>query len=364
VQDVITNVSQVTPEWLTKTLKENKRAPWAAEISVQEINCTHGSSTWFADIAFLEVTYVGKRTNQAPPHLFLKVAKADLKPTDLQFGKREVDFYNLVAKDMLDPPLVFCYDAAYLPESGSAHILLRDLSRTHFQPQFPLPPSRLNCELAMDALAQFHAHWWEHPRLRKDLRKLALFDLNFYGLPHSFQETEKMFAKFADYLGDRLSMERRQIYESVLAAWPFQLLAERFDEHRGITLIHNDAHAWNFLYPGDPTHGSVCLIDWQEWDINLGTNDLAEMMVLWWYPERRARLEEALVRRYHQQLIRQGVRKYEWDHIWNDYKLSALRILLYPVWMHAKGRSPTYWWPILEKSTQAFQDLGCETLLK
>jgi hypothetical protein len=88
------------------------------------------------------------------------------------------------------------------------------------------------------------------------------------------------------------------------------------------------------------------------------------MIVMWWYPERRARMEEPLVRRYHRQLIAQGVEDYDWEQCWNDYRLSATRILLYPVWMHAEGRSPTLWWPILEKSMLAFQDLECIELLE
>ncbi len=364
MQAVITDVCQITPEWLTKILKEKNCAPWADEISVEEITCTRHSSTWFADIAFLKVSYAGKGAQQAPQQLFLKVSKADLKSADLLYGKREVEFYNLIAKEMPDPPLVNCYAAVYQPESGRSHILLSDLSQTHFQPPSPLPPERPACELAMDAMARIHAHWWEHTRLSKDLRKHSLSKLNSFGLPHSLEETEAMFSKFVDYLGDRFSAAQRQIYERVLTAWPFQILAERLSKHSGITLIHNDAHAWNFLYPVDPEHDRVCMIDWQEWDVNLGTNDLAEMMVLWWYPEHRVRLEEALVRRYHQQLVKHGVKRYEWDHCWNDYRLSALRILLYPVWMYAEGRSPTFWWPILEKSTKAFQDLGCERLLK
>jgi len=364
VPDVITNVSQVTPEWLTKTLQKQNFADWAHEISVQAVNCTHHTSTWFADIAFLEVSYSGKETSQVPRQLLLKVSKSDLKSIDLLYGKKEVEFYNLIAKEMYDPPLVCCYDAVYRPDSGNSHILLRDLSKTHWQPPHPLPPSRRACELTMDALAQFHSHWWEHPQLRKELRKLSLSNLNHLGLPHSLQETEKMFAKFVDYLGDCLSTERCQLFERVLTSWPFQILAERFIGNRGITLIHNDAHAWNFLYPFEPEADRVYMIDWQEWDLNLGTHDLAEMMVLWWYPERRIRMEEALVRRYHRQLMQQGVKRYDWVRCWTDYKLSALRILLYPVWMHAEGRSPTYWWPILEKSFQAFQDLGCEMLLQ
>ena len=157
--------------------------------------------------------------------------------------------------------------------------------------------------------------------------------------------------------------ELETLYEKVLSSWPFLKLSQRLAERRDATLIHNDAHAWNFLYPRNPSQDSVCIIDWHEWGIGLGTNDLTEMILLWWYPERRARMEKKLVRRYHFQLMEHGVGGYDWGKCWNDYRLSAIRILLYPVWMHSEGRPLTFWWPILEKGMHAFQDLGCIELL-
>jgi Ser/Thr protein kinase RdoA (MazF antagonist) len=173
-----------------------------------------------------------------------------------------------------------------------------------------------------------------------------------------------MFPNFVDFLGDRLSAVRRGLYEQVLSSWPFSRLSERLTKRRSITLIHKDAHAWNFFYPRDPERDGVCIIDWHEWTISLGTNDLTEMIVLWWYPERRARMEESLVRRYHRRLMEHGVKDYDWEQCWNDYRLSAISILLYPIWMHAEGRPPTFWWPILERSILAFQDLECGDLLE
>jgi hypothetical protein len=74
-------------------------------------------------------------------------------------------------------------------------------------------------------------------------------------------------------------------------------------------------------------------------------------------------MEELLVRRYHRRLVEHGVVDFDWAQCWNDYRLSAISVMLYPIWMHAEGRSPAFWWPILEKSVLAFQDLECVDLL-
>jgi len=364
---VITNVAQVTTEWLTQILNEKRDANWGDLITVQEIVCTHHTSTWFADIFFLEVSYSSKASKAALNQLILKISKPDLQPLDQLYGRKEVEFYHTIATEMDDPLLAGCYDAVYDAKSGGSHILLQDLSETHYQTQRPLPPSRHDSELAIECLAKFHAHWWEHPRLGTDIGGLVKGETakdHQLGLPHSLQETEKMFSAFVNFLGDRLSGKRRRLFEEVFLSWPFARLAKRFRKQRWITLSHGDAHAWNFLYPHEPKFDTVRIIDWQEWNINLGTNDLAEFMVLWWYPEHRARIEETLIRKYHQQLLEQGVDGYDWAHCWNDYRLSVIRIMLYPVWMYAENRSPTFWWPVLERGILAVQDLGCEELLK
>jgi hypothetical protein len=364
---VITNAEQVTPEWLTGILHEKGHLSRSHAISVQRVSRSRHTTTWFADISFLEISYSGQAPKSVPTRLFCKISKPDLTLADLLYGKKEVEFYTTIANTMDDPPLACCYDAVYAPDTGRSHVLLDDLSETHFQPRPPLPPPLPDCERVMDCLASFHAHWWEHPRLGADIGQLSNEEdsnAENLGFPHSLHEIEEMFSGFVDFLGDRLSVARRRLYEQVLSAWPFSRLSKRLNERQGITLIHRDAHAWNFLYPCNPEHDRVRIIDWHEWGIGLGANDLTELMVLWWYPERRARMEEPLVRRYHRQLVERGVEDYDWEQCWSDYRLSASRILLYPIWMYAGDRPPTFWWPILERGILAFQDLECIELLE
>jgi hypothetical protein len=365
--EVITSAEQVTPEWLTGILVEKGCLEQGHSISVKKVNPSRHATTWFADISFLEISYSGQAPESAPTRLFLKISKPDLMPADLVYGKKEVAFYNTIARALDDPPLARCYDAAYDPDTGKSHVLLDDLSGTHFQPPHPLPPSRADCERVMDCLARFHAHWWEHPRFGTDIGEMAsggTSNAEPFGCPPSRRETAEMFPGFVDFLDDRLSSARRGLYESILSAWPFSRAQERLNERQGVTLIHSDAHAWNFFYPRDPAKDRVCIIDWHEWGIDLGTNDLTELIVLWWYPERRARMEDSLIRRYHRRLMELGVQCYDWEQCWDDYRLSAARVLLYPIWMQAEGRSPAFWWPILERSILAFQDLECADLFE
>jgi hypothetical protein len=108
-------------------------------------------------------------------------------------------------------------------------------------------------------------------------------------------------ARFVDRLGDRFSAERRQLYERLIVAVP--RLLERYATHRDLTIVNGDAHVWNALYPREPASTEVRLIDWSHWRIDVATDDLAYMMAIHWYPERRRRLERALLDRYHAALV-------------------------------------------------------------
>lgn len=171
---------------------------------------------------------------------------------------------------------------------------------------------------------------------------------------------------FTGFLGDRLSADRRRVYEKFLAALPRLLTpqrAARLTAGKAVTLVHGDAHFWNFLYPHEAAQAAVHLIDWQSWDIGVGTDDLAYMIALHWYPERRRELERALISRYHQELLRQGVTNYTWPECWLDYRVSAAFNLLVPAGLWSIKAPAAIWWSHLERALWAFHDLGGDELL-
>ena len=73
-----------------------------------------------------------------------------------------------------------------------------------------------------------------------------------------------------------------------------------------MTIVHGDAHVWNCFLPRDGA-GDVRLFDWDGWRIGIASSDLAYMMALHWYPNRRRRLERPLLDRYHATLVAYGV---------------------------------------------------------
>jgi thiamine kinase-like enzyme len=242
-------------------------------------------------------------------------------------------------------------------------MLLADLSETHFQTDWPLPPSKPHCEAVLDSLAKFHASWWDHPELGKSISKFP----SSGSIDEYIQSMEKKFAGFVDFLDDRLSADRRRLYESILSrapgVWKERIREDRTDG-KGLTLIHGDAHFWNCLHPRRLDQDKVYIIDWQCWRIDTATVDLAYMIGLHWYPDRRRALERDFLRNYHDKLLTCGVKNYDWDACWYDYRLSAIGNLLVPVWQWSAKLWPVIWWPHLERAIVAFEDLDCEELLQ
>ena len=259
---------------------------------------------------------------------------------------------------MPDPPVVRCYQAVYCPESGASHLLFDDVSESHFAVQSSSPPPAPQAEKAMDAFAEFHAFWWDHPSLG-DVDELPSQE----SVAEDVANMREHFDPFADALGDRLAGPQLAVYEKTLAWLP--KLWERVLQGKGLTLIHGDANFSNVLLPRDPDRDRALIIDWQLWGVSFATMDLAHLMALFWDKEHRQRMETKLLMRYHQALIRHGVEGYEWADCWEDYRLAVLlRVLFMPMWFRASGAPAALWEGSLERATEAVEDLSCLELLE
>ena len=95
----------------------------------------------------LEITYSEDAVCQVPSHLILKIAKKE----------KEYFFYTEITKWMENPPIPECYFATQNTDKSQAIFLLEDLSLSHFQTEWPVPPAQSRCEAAVDSLSKLHA---------------------------------------------------------------------------------------------------------------------------------------------------------------------------------------------------------------
>jgi Ser/Thr protein kinase RdoA (MazF antagonist) len=182
----------------------------------------------------------------------------------------------------------------------------------------------------------------------------------FGPIPDMFLNGLDVIPPFIDAHGDRLSSSRRALVERVARSYP-QMLRHRIESSSVQTLIHGDAHFWNFLYPKDETQPAL-LIDWQDAAVHFGAYDLAYMIALHWFPDRREQFETLLLRTYHSELQRHEI-DYGYDELLYDYRLQVAAMLLLPM-IHWAAKLPAYvWWPHMDRAFSAFNDLDCGELL-
>ena len=247
-----------------------------------------------------------------------------------------------------------CFAAADATDTSAWHLLLEDLTDSHFiATAWPLPPARAQYESILRALARFHATWWDSPRLGVSIgswRDAAFFD-------RDLRDFEQMLGRFTDRFGELLPRARRELYRLLLVQAP-RLLA-RYNSRRNLTVIHGDAHPWNFLLPRDA--GSVRLIDWENWSIDTATDDLAYMMAMLWYPDRRRAMERLLLDLYYAALLDNGVSGYDRQALADDYRLSVLWRIMRPVWQAMHNIGPAVWWNNLERIMLAVDDLAARS---
>jgi hypothetical protein len=348
---LITEPASVTPEWLTDVLRRSGCLSRGRVIAVHHITALSYSST----LVRLSLTFSLEVPSSAPARLFLKVSRpdADQQVVGRAQRRKEVMFHNCLAPQVPDPPVVRCHHAVYDEVSGASHILLDDVSATHAGGAPFEPPAVEQAGSAMDALAAFHAFWWDHPALN-EVESLPTDQSMAQVVAH----IRERFPDFACALQGLVSPSQRAIYDRVLAALPD--LWQRVVGGQHLTLIHGDANFLNVMLPRDPYQDRALLIDWQLYGVSFAAEDLAHLMPLFWDRVSRQRMEMPLLQRYHRGLQRHGVRNYNWEDCWMDYlRAVLLRTLFMPMWFYLSGATPEWWQRCLTCALDAVEGLHC-----
>ncbi|CCE02275.1 phosphotransferase [Bradyrhizobium sp. STM 3809] len=325
--------------------------------AVTNVSVISDRSMLVSRIIRLGLTYGGAAPD-APKTLILKLPLPAFAKTMWHDGRHEVTFYRELARMMPTRLVPGCYGGAFDEDETTWHLLLEDLTDTHqTATQWPLPPSVPHAEAIVRALARLHAAWWDDPRLGVTIGSLAT--------PEDTTKHSGLFAghyqRFADLLGDRLSAERRAVYDRFIAASP--RLLQRYHARRNLSIAHGDAHVWNFLVPLAAGDNDVRAFDFDRWRINVPAHDLAYMIALHQYPERRAVIERPLLDCYHRTLVAHGVAGYDRAALDADYRFAVLWHITKPVWQWTVNIPPVIWWNHLERIFLAVDDLGCRELL-
>lgn len=339
-----------TPVELTAALSA---AGTLHEGAVLTATVTEQIQTPISHLWFLDVRYAEGSSPALPDRLLLKWT-IEHSPAP-ERGEPELAFYRELAPALPSPPIVRCLATAP-PDSPEQWLILEDLRASHTNPPWPERPSNRALQDAVTVLARLHACWWDAPTLGSSIGTLhtdaslrAMIDGIRVHLP----------GLIAD-LGEDLPSADRAVLETVFSSSLQPWL--RLVEPRALTVIHGDAHTWNFLFPR-LEDGPPYLIDWQLWHLDVGARDLAFMIALHWDAAVRRELELPLLRLYYQELGRAGINNYSFDDLLLDYRRCAVRNLTFPIILWSRGSPREAWRHRLDCALAAYRDLAGAELL-
>jgi len=358
---VITDIEQLTPEWLTEIFKKKGII---SNGRVTKILKKKSQKTISSNVHFLEVEFFkDAQMISSSLGIVVKITKsAGL------WGKLEVDFYNIIAENMDNMPIPICYDGVYSEITGWGHKMLEDLSPTHETIQGISPPPKRYCEMTIDTLAELHAFWWDHKKLEKFLKNSHVLytfkegSFNENDIFKWFDDQKRLLNRLTNQFGDRISEKTIEMLNSILAKFP-QLVYKRLKKEN-LTIIHGDAHFWQFFHPKDSDNkkNKSILSDWMMWSVGVGAQDLAYLIGTSLFPNSRHIIEKYLIKRYHNNLVEHGIENYSWDDCWYDYRLFNLLNIYRGIWWWNVGHP--VWWLGLNKAILNIEDLNCMELLE
>jgi hypothetical protein len=179
-------------------------------------------------------------------------------------------------------------------------------------------------------------------------------------MSENLKRFEETLSLFTDRFGDRLPLERRGLYRRLIDAG--LRLHTHYRSHQNMTVIQGDSHVWNNFLLRDGGN-DVRIFDWDCWRVDVAADDLAYMLALHWYPDRRRRMEQSLLDCYHSALLEGGVKGYDRAALTEDYRLAVLWQTTTPIWQAMSNIPPLVWSNNLERIFLAVDDLNCQDLL-
>jgi aminoglycoside/choline kinase family phosphotransferase len=309
----------LTREWLTDALRANG-ALTRGRVTRVRIQQLGGEKGMTGQLARIHLDY-DDGNEAAPRSLVAKFSSPDLRIRALVhsagFYEREVRFYKqLAGRSPIHTPR--CYFGAVQPSDGASLLLLEDLGGVG-NGSWAAGCSVREAEIAVRAIASFHATWWQDPRLDGQ-RWLELPDV--VSAEQAQVAVCEAWEPFLARLGPQVSAEvldagawlRRRLGR--LCAYLYQEAPR--------TVVHNDYQADNLFFPGAGGVPALTVVDWQVATRGRGVLDIAWLLGGNLDPADRRKHERDLLRTYHVQLVADGVPGYGLARCWDDYRLAML----------------------------------------
>ncbi len=355
------NVSDVTPAWLTDSLRA-AGALGSGCVSGFTARLISEGKGFMSQVARLDLDYEGEAEG-APASVILKLPSdnSDLQMLGDRLGqcRREVRFYGEIAgSGGLDTPRGYLCAA---DEATGRTVLLLEYLTGARQGDSVAGCTREEALECIVQMARFHAHWLDNPRLdsldwipRKDDEAAAYQDLYSEAWSLLQAKTGDLMPDGIRRLGDRLEPHVPRI-KAMLARSPR-------------TLIHGDYRLDNCFFRDEAGSITPIVFDWEFCAHGRGAYDVATFLSEVFAPEQRRAVEMDMLRAYHSALLESGATGYSFEECLHDYRLSMLEVLVF--WIVTGGfcdfegeRATAYLRGSLERFDAAISELASAELL-
>lgn len=302
-------LEDVTPAWLTRTLREAGTIGDAAvtAVAIEPIGRVQG---FMGRVVRLSLSYDADAPG-APRSLVAKfTGGAD--------AIREARFYTELATDW-PTPTPRLYGREVDDAAGTTILLLEDLGHLR-RIDFVAGCTEVDAFLVAAHLARWHAVWWDSPRLA-DLVWLPLTDDNAELIEENLRPKVPA---FRERLGDLASPE---LLDGITAFVDHVAAIRHRLAGPPRTILHGDFRQDNLFFADRAGAPPVTVVDWGSCGRGLGVVDLAYFAAMSLEPAPRRAIEREMVERYHQALVAQGVNDYGIERCWEDYRIAALHVV-------------------------------------
>lgn len=318
--DLPKKIEDIDGAWLGAALHEAGRIGDPNGVVITGVRPVGGGTAWSTTMSILDLE--GPEGTPASAVVKLPIT-GELRQLLDGIGAytRELTFYRDLAQDVpvrVPEP----YVAMMADDSTDFVLIMEDLSHVKTPDQL-VGLTITETEQAIDALADFHAWYWEHERLQELENQFPPLDS-----PQAIAINENFMKYFAQVWQSVrqlpvVSDEVKLFGDRLPELLPF--FVERLSAPR--TLSHGELRADNFFLLPD---GGILLVDFQSLAQQAGMIDVAYLVSQSMDEVVRQGQDEALVLRYQQRLAASGVADYSFEQAWEQYRLAVAFMLLIP----------------------------------
>jgi hypothetical protein len=319
-------VHQISPDWLRASVRP---ADASAFSNLTSIRAEHlGESVGLlTDLHRLHLGYA-PGASAGPATLVAKLPS--VVPEILQIARawglyqREVLFYRDISPTV-GVRVPRAYVTQFDPETHHFALVMEDLSPALDGDQITgLPLDHVR--LALDALADLHARWWNRPELASLEAAIQPFGQGPWmgtGL-----RLAAAWPVFKPFLAGRASSALVRVGERMASTIERQMVDIARPPR---TLCHGDFRADNLMFAEGDGGAVLATIDWQVTLQARGAVDVSQLLSISVTTELRRAHETALLRGYHDRLVAAGVEDYDYDEFFADYRRGLLIGFFYAI---------------------------------